>query len=161
MVELNDYWEGCEIQDTEVSILVKKYEEFIDETQKAYELLKKENLFSWSIISGYYIMFYYALLLLAKNHNLKPKNFEAHSQVINALHFFYSKKEISKLLDIAYHKIEFSLLPGNLLYTGKDIRNKVNYITSSNTTEKIDIDTFHNNTLNQFIEIINKLIEEK
>jgi uncharacterized protein (UPF0332 family) len=94
--ELDVYWEDCIISDEQKNELVIKYTSMFEDALKTSDFLKKNDFYSWSIISGYYSMFYKSLILLAQNHNLKPKSYEAHSQEINALHFYYSKNQITK-----------------------------------------------------------------
>lgn len=160
--QLDDYWQDCIISENESIELIKRYTQMFEIAINTSNFLKENNYFSWSIVSGYYSMFYKSLILLAKNHNLKPKSFEAHSKVISAIHFFYSKKEIAHLMDIAYHKIDFSNLPGNLLYKGKDFRNKINYSTSNDIEINNQIlNEFTKDIRDKFISIIDKIIDEK
>lgn len=159
--ELDIYWEDCIISEKEKKELIEKYSQMFKEALKTSNFLKENSYFSWAIVSGYYSMFYKSLILLAKNHNLKPKSFEVHSKVISALHFFYSKKEIANLMNIAYHKIDFSNLPGNLLFKGKDFRNKINYSTSNSLeVNQENLEEFTTKVRDKFITIIDKILEE-
>ncbi len=143
-------------------MLIKKYENMLIETEKTCKLLEENKRYHWTIISGYYSMYYKTLILLAVKHNLKPHNYESHSQIIHALHILYDKKEISGLLNVAYNKIKFEELPGNLLYKGKDLRQKVNYISNENSIEinNHEIQNFLNNIKNKFLQLIDKILEE-
>lgn len=162
MRELDPYWIDCSITDEEKELLIQRYKEILEETEKACEMLNKNNFYTWTIISGYYSMFYKALILLAEKHNLKPHSYESHTHVINALHTFYNKKKVSELLNQAYHKVSFEQLPGNLLYKGKDLRHKVNYVTHKNSivaTKKETVD-FLSGIKKEFTELIINIMGE-
>ena len=163
MRQLDTYWEDCIISEDEKEILLKRYKEIYNETIKTSNFLNDNEHYPWSIISGYYSMFYKALVLLAEKHNLKPKSFESHSQVISALHVLYSKKQISELMDIAYHKVKHENLPGNLLYKAKDKRNKINYITNTKNKlpQKKECEIFIIDVRDKFLNTINELLKER
>lgn len=163
MVELDPYWEDCLISEEEKEKLIDKYISMLEETTKTCKLLEENARYPWTIISGYYVMYYKTLILLAEKHNLKPHNYESHSQIIHALHILYNKKEIANLLNIAYRKVNFEQLPGNLLYKGKNLRHKVNYMTHPNSQDinKDETKEFLINIKDKFLELIDKLMEDK
>ena len=162
MKELDLYWEDCLISQEDKKFLIIRYEEMFKDAKQTSDFLFQNEYYNWAIVSSYYSMYYISLKILAKNHNLKHKSFESHSQVVKALNVLYSKKEISKLLDIAYQKVNFENLPANLLYKGKDIRNKINYDTNynSNQINQKSTEEFILNVRNKFIEISKKILGE-